>query len=635
MTTPFTPVPYPRSAYGPDPAGDMDNTALQLLAAGSSYSVMNATYSGGADPTGTDDSTAAWNGALDATPAGAITPAPAGRYKTSAPVIIPPYITVQGTAGNILSLVDNGTCLIPDSAWAQGSDPAAAVMLMLNPTDGGYSGSSEEQKIASLMIDASNMTVQADGIQAYGAVNNVLIHDVAVNFQIAGGSYTSSVGGNGVSQVAAHGASPDTWRAQRVTVHRAGLSGFVVTSPDSTWLDCEAIGCNQQNTGAPGWAIATCSNSKFEGIRSENTGGLGNGITYTGANYLGGGVTFTDISTQGNGGHGLEITSSGNAGSGPVDVVGGRFVNDGWNPYYYLNQPAGTGGGGYAGIFITNAASPISLTGVHVFPGAAGSGYSPQYGLKLTSNNSLRPGVVNVAGSLLWGVSAAVYSDGTTPCNFDSACVFGVGAPGSQTFYTPGVPTTLSAAGNLVPALRPDLADMPAGTSGVTIPRALATANGAITGVSGTVYARLIFLVAGCPVNNLNFWQGSTVETAGTHGWFCLTDLNRKVVAVTADQTGATFFGTANAEVSLATTATYTPAYTGYYWIMACTVVSSGNVPNWTCGPALAGNISSGITGAPNICGTSSTGQTTPPALAATMAAISGAAADNLFAWTS
>jgi hypothetical protein len=595
---------------------------------------LNAVTQYQADRTGAANATAALQDMLNALAAGQTGYTPQGKYQTTAPLVTPPYATDKGSAGQVFSIADSGTVIVPSAAWAQGAAPSAAVKLLLNATDGDYATPSEEQKISDLMIDASNMTVQADGIQGYGAVNSVRISKVAVNFQLSGTSPTSSVAGNGISQAAAHGASPDTWRGEDIIVHRAGLSGYVLVSPDSTWKDCEASGCGQQGTNVPAWAIGTCSNSTFIGIRGENQGGTGNGITYTGANSGGGGVTFSAPSTQGNGGHGMEITSAGNSGSGPVSVVGGRFNNDGWNPYFYLQNPAGNGGGGFAGIFITNAASPISLTGCQVIPGVAGSGNSPQYGLKVTSNNGTRPGSVNVSGCLLWGASAAFFSDGTTPVNFDSACVFGSGTGAAPTFYVPGVPTAISAAGNLIPAARPDLALLPAGATGSSIPRNLVTVSN-VAFVSGDVYLVPVFLVAGCPVNNLNFFQGGTVETAGTHGWYVLCDSTRTVRAVTADQTGATFFGTADVAVGLPVAATYVPPVTGYYYMGVCTVVSSGNVPNWQTGTALAGNQAAGITGAPNMGGTSSTGQTTPPSIGTVLSAISGAAADQLFGWTS
>jgi hypothetical protein len=648
MPAQFTLPPDTRAVGTGNPPADMNALIDAVYAMGGYWNVLNTAFAGGADPTGVADSTAAFQAALNAAPYGGVVMVPAvywngsawvqAVYKTTAPITIPPSITLRGPSdGNVFSIENYGPVIQAASTWAIGTAPYAAVLLLLNSTDGGYStitGVSEEQKIIGLSIDVSHPTNTADGICGYGNVQNVLIRDVAIYGQIAGGTYTSSTQGNGVSQVIAHAAIPMTWRGERIICRRVGLSGFLLISTDSTWVNCETIGSGQQGTSVPGWNISTCSNSTFVGCRSENQGNLGNNFTYTGANNAGGGVSFVGCSTVGGGGHGFEITTNVNSGGCPVTLTGLRVGNDGWNPFQWCGGTGGTGGGGYAGIYIHNAAMVIQITGCQVVPGTAGAGNSPQYGLKVATDNSLRHSVINVSNCLLWGDTAGLNTDGSCPnLVFDGNCVFATGTGSSPVYLIPGNETTVSAAGNLIPAGRPDLALLPATATGSTIPRNLVTTNN-VAFVSGTVYVTPILLTAGCPVNSLNFFQGATVETAGTNGWFVLLDSTRKVVAVTANQTGATFFGAANATITLATTAPYVPPVTGYYYIGVCTVVSSGLVPNWQTGTALAANQTTGITGAPTLGGTSSTAQTTPPALGTTMAAISGVAADQLFGWT-
>ena len=57
-------------------------------------------------------------------------------------------------------------------------------------------------------------------------------------------------------------------------------------------------------------------------------------------------------------------------------------------------------------------------------------------------------------------------------------------------------------------------------------------------------------------------------------------------------------------------------------------MVAAGTVPTFQGGPSL----NAVAAGAPAICGTSSTGQTTPPALGATMTALSFLGINNLYA---
>ena len=53
----FTPVADNKVVNDGDPAADMNNTSDELAAMGGTYNVLNANYAGGADATGTNDST--------------------------------------------------------------------------------------------------------------------------------------------------------------------------------------------------------------------------------------------------------------------------------------------------------------------------------------------------------------------------------------------------------------------------------------------------------------------------------------------------------------------------------------------------------------------------------------------------
>lgn len=88
MTTPFAVVPPTRAVGTINPPGDMNNTSLQLAAMGGAYNVLNAAYAGGADPTGTDDSSGAFQAALDAAPAGAAVLVPPGTYLIASTVTL-------------------------------------------------------------------------------------------------------------------------------------------------------------------------------------------------------------------------------------------------------------------------------------------------------------------------------------------------------------------------------------------------------------------------------------------------------------------------------------------------------------------------------------------------------------------
>src|ERR1700722_16663516 len=93
---------------------DHDNLGAVLSGVpDTAYNVLNTAYSGGADPTGTNDSTAAINAALTATPAGGVCLVPAGTYKISGTIVIPNDVTLKGTdpsdptAGSTLSVANS------------------------------------------------------------------------------------------------------------------------------------------------------------------------------------------------------------------------------------------------------------------------------------------------------------------------------------------------------------------------------------------------------------------------------------------------------------------------------------------------------------------------------------------------
>ena len=169
----------------------------------------------------------------------------------------------------------------------------------------------------------------------------------------------------------------------------------------------------------------------------------------------------------------------------------------------------------------------------------------------------------------------------------------------------------------------------PAGATGETFPRTEANAYIASM-TSGTLYVSAIPLPASLAINNLAGITGSTAAVTVTHGWYVLLDANRVVRAVTADQTSGGAWQTTFQQVPLPVSASYsTPGTALYYWGVCIVAVTMPTMPIY---PAAVGN----ATGYPPIvCGTSNTAQTTPPALGTTMNAITFAAGNRLYGYTS
>lgn len=325
-----------------------------------------------------------------------------GTFYLNAPLLPPDGSILEGSGGNILSLNDYNTTLSPVAGWAQGAAPAAGIIVLEAGT--------EEQQIKNLNIEQINMVAIADGINSQGATPWAL-ENICINNATA----------NGVNQAV----SSNACRGKRVVVHRAAESGFILNGSDQDWDEtCIAQGCNVGLSGAPGWSIATCSNSRIRG-RSENTNGTGNGFTYTADNSAGGGIDL-DLCTNYNGGHGVEITSVGNVGGGPVKLSG-KFTGDGWNPY-----PSGNGGGGYAGVYVTNLNMSLDMTDVEVIPTPEGTSTGPEYGMHVTTCNA--NGIITMSGCTLWGFTQAVNTDNSTTILADSSCL-GVTGDNSAPVY--------------------------------------------------------------------------------------------------------------------------------------------------------------------------------------------------------
>jgi hypothetical protein len=158
----------------------------------------------------------------------------------------------------------------------------------------------------------------------------------------------------------------------------------------------------------------------------------------------------------------------------------------------------------------------------------------------------------------------------------------------------------------------------PTGASYETFPRN-GYSNTTVAPASGTLYLSAIALPAGFSVGRIAF-ANTTAATSTTHWWFGLYDSARVQLATTADQTTTAWATNTVKSVPIATIAsgpatTYTTTYTGLYYL--------GFLMTATGAPSLACTILASGVGAtaPVLCGSTSTGLTTPPAFPFTAAA--------------
>ena len=328
---------------------------------------------------GTTDDTVAINKNLARATAGAVVYLPAGIYATSAPLVVPPGVTLLGSHGAHL---DTTACAIRPLASFSG----AAVVQFLDQAGGGYSVVSNEQRVFNLSIEGTALPAgnTVDGVQAVGYVHGVVLQDVSVH----------AVGGHGIANVGNSSGVAYSWRGTRLVARSCGSYGFSLSMTDATWIDLEAIGCAKS-----GFYVGNAANSHFIGCRAEWNGYHGVELTGSWGSGTGsGGCHFTSLSTDRNAYNGVYVSATGHA---PAVLNGLMLRRDGRN--------GGTGGGGYAGLQLNAATVPVAVSGLSVYPGVDdGTGAnSPQYGVSATGSSFL-----SVSGGYLQAATAPVHDGG-------------------------------------------------------------------------------------------------------------------------------------------------------------------------------------------------------------------------------
>ncbi|MET9816507.1 glycosyl hydrolase family 28-related protein [Streptomyces sp. NPDC006355] len=357
---------------------DTDETAV-----GSVRDWLNVRDFGALGDNLTDD-TAAIQAALAAAPMGGIVYLPAGAYRTSAPLTIPPAVTLQGTHSNLMTVpnLTDPPCYIKPLPSFEGN----AVISLVDAATGGYSTISAEHRILNVMIDGSGVIAPGlDGIRAAGNIQNVGLRDVTVR----------RVSGAGVHTEFNAGFHPYSWRCHRVMVDNCGWHGFAMqVMTDLTLIDCQAIG-----NGANGFEINNAANSHAIGCRAEWN--VGNGYHLTGDWATGtgsGGMLLSGCSTDRNGQNGVLVDAVGNP---PLQIENLLTRRDGRNN--------GAGGGGYAGLKVDGATVPVVVGMITCYPGVDDDGtqtVSPQYGVRVEDSE-----YVSVASGFLHADTAG-WSDG-------------------------------------------------------------------------------------------------------------------------------------------------------------------------------------------------------------------------------
>lgn len=155
-------------------------------------------------------------------------------------------------------------------------------------------------------------------------------------------------------------------------------------------------------------------------------------------------------------------------------------------------------------------------------------------------------------------------------------------------------------------------ATSPLGTLSETIPRILCPEVSLSALTSGTLYLVAIFLKAGQIINNISFFSSSTAAGTPTNGFFALYDVNRNLLAETANFTTETW--TSNTIKTKSLTSSYKVPSTGLYYVgIMITATTMPTLKGLTgksgtqlaaIAPVLHGNSTAGLTTAlPNPAG--------------------------------
>jgi hypothetical protein len=287
------------------------------------------------------DDTSALQTALYSCPEGGTVYVPVGKCRTSAPIIIPPHVTLQQSHAN-------GEQLPSDTAPRSSIKPLAsfvgdAVIKINDKLTAGYTDESREQRLINVCIDGSAVPggTAVDGIKIYGYVQSVELRDVCI-WKVTGNGIICLVNGG----VTSGSQAPLAMKWQRVIAYEVGATGFIMfNATDCTFTDVLALGCN-----GDGWYIEGPANSTFAECRAEWSSGEGFKLQ-----PKFGPVTFSGCSTDRNDKNGISII--GGDWDSSVIISGARLNRDGRN--------GGAGGGGYSGLRVdTNC--PVLVSGIMV-----------------------------------------------------------------------------------------------------------------------------------------------------------------------------------------------------------------------------------------------------------------------------
>lgn len=541
--------------------------------------VTVAPYS--ADRNGIADATAALQAAIDACQPGGTVYLPAGTYRTSAPLLVPPGVTLRGAHGdhfdNLTGWTQVNARIKPLSTFA-----GVSAILILDAPLGGYAAKSCEQRLLDLTLDGTALPGGnvVDGIQAQGTIRGMIYENLSIK----------KFGGHAIyftynfSAPAGLPQAPYSCRLRRIVASDCGGNTFSFNNTtDSTIIDVESIG-----SAGYGFFLSGCGNSTLIACRAE--------WNLRGFHIVPGNAQLSLIgcSTDRNTQNGVLVTG-GSAGA-TVAITNARLNRDGRN--------GNSGGGGYAGLTVDTCPAMVVATDINVLTGIDddGSGTrSPQYGV-----NVLGSAYVAVTSGILNAATTGFRDGGTNTTLLRGANIRElIGNPASPSSTADNGITSDAATGSLAIQGRALGIPTPKDHGLVAWTQDPATIGNGQAGTSTTLYLSAVYIAKAATLTKL-IWGSNGVGSGATAGRNFVGLYNAAGTLLTSVGIDGRITGTG------AFTETINVSVTpGLYWVAF--LVTATTMPQIYRGGTLSGGLhSANLTGATLRYATNGTGTALP-----------------------